>query len=504
MTIQYDNLTLDELRELALFDPEAKRALEARSGCAAPAAEPAEEDFDAASSDAREHADESKPDPMQDFFSGTYKHQSLHDLSVASRNGDDYAGVEYCERVLSESGHRTEQEMAIRELTMIRERFSLAYSGGNTALMPVLRHINLVLGYGYETLSGDNRNSDEAHQAFICYQNAYELDPDCRDSLLRCYEQGIGVDASFEKALSIRERAAENGGMEARMQVGALFLEQNRLLKAKEWFQYALEAPDHLDDTGSDAACRYLLDNLNGNPSTNAESLLSDPSINAWGYYAFSMTPGLSEGALENTLARGANCPESFAQQRCVQRWNELKTAQEARRSAEEEARRQEAETERTRQKTKSSRSGKKAVSVLGFILGILLFGFPFIMLIVGGFGHIISERIHKANEKPLSELIEAGDYVWDYQSSDDEMLRGEMTITQHANEMTLHVDFYPYKPDATPVLQWDGVIVRESDERDFDAHAELSVSDGGYQDVFMKQEGSLRCRLGRQHWSDP
>lgn len=485
MTNTYDNMTLDELRELAMFDPDAKRALEARDD--------AESRPDAADAGAAE-----APDLLQDYLSGAYKHRSLHDLAAASRSGDDYAGLEYHERVLSESTHRAEQDMALRELSILLDRFSLAYTDDRPELKQILRHINLTLGYGYEKQAGGDLRSEEAHKAFLCFQNAYEKDHSCCQPLIRCYEQGIGVEVSVEKALKLREEAAERGGIESRMQIGALYLEQDQRFKAREWLQYALEAQDSADDPGAATACRYLLECLGGRPSVSADALLRDPTVDAWGYYAYSMTPGLSEGAIENALARGASCPESFAQALCEQKWTDLKTAQEVRIWEEEQARQQQiweaeqcAREAEQRAKAEAAQAAEKKKEGWAIFFGLLIYALPILLPLLIWLGVTVSKSIHELSVKPLTRLIEAGDYVWDHTFSNQEMLRGKMTITEDSGEMTLHVDFYPYQPDASPVLQWDGEIVRAEDEdSDYVAYAELTASNGDDTDVYLRQDG--------------
>lgn len=91
---------------------------------------------------------------------------------------------------------------------------------------------------------GETRDDTYAERVFECFSNIYELTDEITDELIKCYQEGIGVEKNEEYANELQVKRAEKGDVEERVQYADMCLSKGQTMKAKEWYQAALAAND--------------------------------------------------------------------------------------------------------------------------------------------------------------------------------------------------------------------------------------------------------------------
>lgn len=122
-----------------------------------------------------------------------------------------------------------------------------------SVIHPVLVTLNFELAKMNETLGFKEQNESMKKKAFRYYQNAYELDVnnnECRDALIRCYEEGIGTEVDLDKAQSLYEKTAKGNSAERCFEIASDYEKEGAGLESIEWYQNCLATEDINDFPG--------------------------------------------------------------------------------------------------------------------------------------------------------------------------------------------------------------------------------------------------------------
>lgn len=112
----------------------------------------------------------------------------------------------------------------------------------------------------------------DAEKAFQCYGNAFDLNHSFSDNYIRCLLHGIGCKADADRAESVKETQAREGGIVPKVELGIQYLNNGESIKAAGWLQRALTAEDAEEHRIMQTAARYLL-SINNETDQNGKSI---------------------------------------------------------------------------------------------------------------------------------------------------------------------------------------------------------------------------------------
>ena len=185
--------------------------------------------------------------PQQTYSPNSYAGASLMQISVLAGEGDPYAMLA-CARRFADSLSAQDWDASLGWLRLtaqvLRER------QGDKKLRDQAADTCIFLGSRFEELG-------EQKRAFGCYQAALNLDVTRDEAVIRCYEQGLGVEPDPDKVRELKEKRALRGGIRERWTRAEEYLSQADGDRAVTWLRLSLEAGD-AGDSANVALRRFL------------------------------------------------------------------------------------------------------------------------------------------------------------------------------------------------------------------------------------------------------
>ena len=186
------------------------------------------------------------------FTPNSFAGASLLQVSVLAGDGDPYAMLA-CARRFADSLSPEDWDTSLGWLRLaaelLRERI------GDKALKDAAADTCAFLGGRFEELG-------ERERAFGCYQAALNLDVTRDEAVIRCYEQGLGVEPDPDRVRELREKRALRGGIRERWARAEEYLTQADASRTVTWLRLSLEAADA--KASSNVALRHFIRALLG------------------------------------------------------------------------------------------------------------------------------------------------------------------------------------------------------------------------------------------------
>ena len=324
-------------RERAVqLDPGIAEALDAEpdsdAGQGEPAAAPAARTYDLTQ------------DEMFDQWHGAYQRGDYdnalsRELQTAEKGGNPYAAFVLAQRYRSSESpaDRSETRPLLERTRALLER--RVASAADPDACNLLVQVLTLLGHVYaESAAGD----EDLQKALGCFSDAHELDETACEGLLWFYSGPARKMECFAKdpetleklRFALSEQAAEKQGIGPRLDF-ALRCRENRLLKAKDWLQLALDAPDAADHPDLCAVARYYQAVTDGQEPDLTE-LQAAASGSAWACLLLGDLAGEEEQRL-TWYAQGAGIGNDAKTEECRRKQQKILQQREERRRREEE-----------------------------------------------------------------------------------------------------------------------------------------------------------------------
>ncbi len=188
-----------------------------------------------------------------------YAGYSLQQLRNEAQTGDVLAEVEYAERLLTLCSSRELGEYCKRYRTAVHRLEEEATEVYSAELASYRASKLVILGRKYEDgllASSDGRNNQT--EAFLCYQDASELDLTQSDEYLRCLRTGIGCTVDSVLADKKEKDAIRASGFEKKAMYACRLYEENQKLACWEQIQDAMGSADADQYPGCRAAMLLL------------------------------------------------------------------------------------------------------------------------------------------------------------------------------------------------------------------------------------------------------
>lgn len=203
------------------------------------------------------------------YVQGRYQNALSRELQAAEKGGNPYAAFVLAQRYrTSESAADRAEARPLLERTRAVLEKRVASTADPDACSLLVQVLTL-LGHLY----ADEATGEAGLQkAWECFVNAHELDETACEGLLwfcsgpaRRMERFANDPDGLEKfRFALAEQAAERQGIGPRLEFALQCRRENRLLKARDWLQLALDAPDAASQPALCAVARYCQAELAG------------------------------------------------------------------------------------------------------------------------------------------------------------------------------------------------------------------------------------------------
>lgn len=203
-----------------------------------------------------------------DAREGRYDGMLSRQLQEAGRQGNPYAALALARRYLS-SESKADRDQALPALERARTLLEQRVAGGrdDDACQTLVQVLDLL---GRQYAQSDDQEMLE--KAKDCFVNERELDENALDGLLWFYRGPAKKMAPYtvmsslleEARMDLEEQVAGRQGIAGRLQFALECRKEGRSIKAKDWFQLALQADDAAQQPGLCAVVRYYQQEMDG------------------------------------------------------------------------------------------------------------------------------------------------------------------------------------------------------------------------------------------------
>ena len=171
--------------------------------------------------------------------------EPIFSISTKAETGDPLAEFIYGELLIS-SGNAQEKKSGLIKMAEAVDAVQKRFAGGELSAEATCEILTSAADRIIEQIDELPESMKEyaEKQVFQMYSNAYELDTDRSDGLIRCYQNGIGCTRDMDRAMQMKEKIANDGNMLACAEISAYKYRQGLSVESITWAQKALGCND--------------------------------------------------------------------------------------------------------------------------------------------------------------------------------------------------------------------------------------------------------------------